>query len=217
MEIKKLSFSLLFCLFLPYCTALAQNVDKPMDIPSLELLIAFHKQKYDRLQDRNKSELGHTSISNTVKEIANDYQMVHKELSSRYSIVSSWASTALTALQLAREIKDTYPLLNSFVSYTKHLKNVYVIREYLNTIELLNLECKYLSATIKKIPLLKADAQEIMELLLDLQSRVRNINTYLKNCVFMVQGYIALQNIGYKSSIVDKSKIALKIISEYSK
>lgn len=216
MEIKKLSFCLLLCL-LPYCSAFAQDVDKPMDIPSLELLINFHKKKYDRLQDRNKSELGHTSISNTVKEIANDYQMVHKELSSRYSIVSSWASTALTALQLAKEIRDTYPLLNSFISYTKYLKNVYVIREYLNAIDRLNLECKYLSATIKKIPLLKADAQEIMALLFELQSRVSNINTYLRNCVFMVQGYIALQNMGYKSSFVDKSKIALKIISEYSK
>lgn len=195
----------------------SQNVDKPMDIPSLELLIKSHKEKYNRLEQRNKNEMQHSAWSATVANVTDKYEELHKELTTRYSMVSAWGTTALSALQLANEIKGTFPLLNTFIQQTKYLKNIYVIREYVNTIEAINLECKYLSATIKKIPLLRADAQSILEVILELDARISSINQYLKNCIFMVEGYIALEGVGYKTSIVDKGRIANKIIQDYSR
>lgn len=195
----------------------SQVTAKPMDIPSLELLIKSHKVKYDRLEYRNKNEMKHSAWSITVANVTNKYEEMHKELTTRYSMVSAWGTTALAALNLAKDIKDTFPLLNTFIQQTKHLTNIYVIREYANTIEAINLECKYLSATIKKIPLLRADAQSILEVILELEARVSSINQYLKNCIFMVEGYITLQGIGYKTSIVDKGRIATKIIQDYTR
>lgn len=195
----------------------SQNVSKPMDIPSLELLIKSHKEKYDRLEQRNKNEMRHSAWSSTVANVTDKYDDLHKELTTRYSMVSAWGTTALAALNLAKDIKDTFQLLNTFIKQTKYLKNIYVIREYANTIEAINLECKYLSATIKKIPLLRADAQLILEVILELDARVSSINQYLKNCIFMVEGYIALQSVGYKNSIVDKGRIATKIIQDYTR
>lgn len=190
---------------------------KPMDIPSLELLIKFHKDKYKKLEERNKQEIGHSTMSSTVANVTKNYEELHKELSARYSMLSAWGTTAISTLRLAKEVKDTFPLLNTFIEYTRHLKNIHVIKEYANTIEVINLECKYLSSTIKKIPLLRANAAEITEVIMELQARVSSINRYLNNCIFMVEGYVALQNIGYNTSPIDKARIANKIILDFSK
>ena len=132
-------------------------------------------------------------------------------------MISAWSSTALSALQLGNEIKATFPLLSTFARQTKYLKNLNIVQEYARAIEGIYIECQYLSATIKKIPLLKADAVSIAEVIMELQARVTSINQILRNCTFMVQGYIALQEYKYQDNIVDKARIATKIIADYSK
>ncbi|CCY08630.1 unknown [Porphyromonas sp. CAG:1061] len=208
---------LLGLLIFPIVTCQGQSVAKPMDIPTVELLIHFHKRKYDKLDERTKNEVKHSAITKTASNVYEKYEQLNKELSARYSIISAWGSTALSALQLANEIKATYPLISTFIRQTRELKNIYVINEYAKAIEGIQIECQYLSATIKKIPLLKADAAAIAEVILELQTRVTSINQILRNCTFMVQGYIALQGIKYQDNIIDKAKIANKIIAEYSK
>lgn len=204
-------------LFFPLVLCYSQEVEKPMDIPTLELLIDFHKKKYNRLDERTKNEVKHQALSKVVTDVTKKYEELNKELSARYSMISAWSSTALSALQLGNEIKATFPLLSTFARQTKYLKNLNIVQEYARAIEGIYIECQYLSATIKKIPLLKADAVSIAEVIMELQARVTSINQILRNCTFMVQGYIALQEYKYQDNIVDKARIATKIIADYSK
>ena len=212
----KLTLILALMIF-PFVLCYSQEVDKPMDIPTLELLIDFHKKKYNRLDERTKNEVKHQALSKVVTDVTKKYEELNEELSARYSMISAWSSTALSALQLGNEIKATFPLLSTFARQTKYLKNLNIVQEYARAIEGIYIECQYLSATIKKIPLLKADAVSIAEVIMELQARVTSINQILRNCTFMVQGYIALQEYKYQDNIVDKARIATKIIADYSK
>lgn len=205
------------CLFLFPVLSFAQGKSQPSDIINTELLINLHKKQQDGLKKRVAQGIVVKKTTETVKKTTNTFEELHNELTSRYSLLSAWTSTGLTMFQLATEVKDVLPLVYKFGQRTKYLTNIYIANEYLKTIESLEVEVKFLATSIKKIPLLKADAKSITELLFEIQYRVTKIKRVLSNCLFMVEGYIALQSMSYyKEDPIDKARIATSIIKRYS-
>lgn len=211
---EKVIITLLFIL-MAEGSSFAQS-EQPADIINTELLINMHKKQQDALKKRVAKGIVITQATETVKQTTNTFEELHKQLSNRFSTISTFATTGLTAWQLVTEIKDTLPLITRFAQCTKYLTNLYVINEYIKTIEQMKIEGQFLTSSIKRIPLLKADAKSIMELLLEIQSRVTNIRRSLHNCLFMVQGYVALQHMKHDNEVIDKARIATKIIKRYS-
>lgn len=208
-------FLILFVL--SFCGGIAKAQEQPMDIPTLEILIDFHKKKYDKLSDRALKEAAKIVVTNTTTDLSKEYEKLHKELTSRVTGYLQWVAVGTQAISLAKDVKDSFALIKVFSMQTRYLTNIYVVREYLTAIDGIKTQCTYLSATIKKIPLLRANAKEITEVLSELQSRVSAIKQYLSSCNFMVQGYVALQNMNYQQNPIDKARIASKIIREYSR
>lgn len=203
--------------FLFFSPTMMKAQDQPMDIPTLEILIDWHKQKYNKLSDRALREAAKLGVSSTTKTLSEQYEQLHKEITSRYTSYLAWGSLALDAISLAKEVKDSFTEIQTFSVQVRYITNIYVVREYLTALEGIRTQCTYIAATIKRIPLLHANAQEISQMIWELKSRVSVIRQYLSNCNFMVQGYISLQKMGYNRNPVDKAKIAVQIIKDYGK
>ena len=197
--------------------SLVKAQDQPIDIPTLEILIDWHKQKYNKLSDRAIREATKLAVSKQTTTLSEEYEKLHKEITSRYTSYLAWGSLGIDAISLAKDVKDSFELIKTFAIQVKYVTNIYVVREYLNALDGIRTQCTYLSATIKKIPLLRANAQEIAEVLFELKARVSTIKQYLSNCNFMVQGYVALQKMKYNNNPIDKARIATKIIKDYAK
>ena len=215
-KVNRTAFAVFLISILPMF-ANAQDVTEPTDIATTEALIDSHKHKHNALKDRSFTEAAKLSISETATTLSTEYEKLHKELSSQYANFSAWGSVGLTAFRIAKDIKDAYPLIVSFTKNLKYVTNIYVLKEYLDTAEAIRIQCNYLSAIAKKIPLLKANAKEISDVLFSLQQRISAITYYLRSCNFMVIGYMALQRNTPKSNPIDKARIATQIIKEYSK
>lgn len=190
---------------------------KPMDIPTLELLIDWHKRKYDKLSERADREAAKNVVVKKAQELSEGYEDLHKRLTSRYTSYMAWGSVGISVLSLSKDLKKCAVQLQMFAIQVKYVKNMYVLREYIQTIEGLRVQYKYLWITIRKIPLLRANPKELQEIIIELQSSLTAINSCLYSCNFMVQGYKALEEMNYRQDPIDKAKIATQIIRDYSK
>lgn len=190
---------------------------KPMDIPTLELLIDWHKRKYDKLSERADKEAAKNVVVKKAQELSEGYEDLHKRLTSRYTSYMAWGAVGISVLSLSKDLKKCAVQLQMFAIQVKYVKNMYVLREYIRTIEGLRVQYKYLSTTIRKIPLLRANPKELQEIIIELQSSLTAINSCLYSCNFMVQGYRALEEMNYPHDPIDKAKIATQIIRDYSK
>ncbi len=190
---------------------------KPMDIPTLELLIDWHKRKYDKLSERADREAAKNVVVKKAQELSEGYEDLHKRLTSRYTSYMAWGSVGISVLSLSKDLKKCAVQLQMFAIQVKYVKNMYVLREYIRTIEGLRVQYKYLWITIRKIPLLRANPKELQEIIIELQSSLTAINSCLYSCNFMVQGYKALEEMNYRQDPIDKAKIATQIIRDYSK
>lgn len=191
---------------------------EPMDIPTLELFIDAHKAKYKKLDQRVLAESAKLQITQTTKSLSEQYEELHKELGERYNALSAWTSVGLSALRLMSEVRKSYTLIKTFGGQVKYIDNIYVLREYMLAIDYLQRQCKYLTATVKKLPALRADPQSLTEVIFELQTVVSSINLYLDRCNFIVRGYKLLQDAKFvKFPIVDQAKIATQIIRDFSK
>lgn len=190
---------------------------KPMDIPTLELLIDWHKRKYDKLSERADREAAKNVVVKKAQELSEGYEDLHKRLTSRYTSYMAWGSVGISVLSLSKDLKKCAVQLQMFAIQVKYVKNMYVLREYIRTIEGLRVQYKYISTTIRKIPLLRANPKELQEIIIELQSSLTAINSCLYSCNFMVQGYKALEEMNYHQDPIDKAKIATQIIRDYSK
>lgn len=190
---------------------------KPMDIPTLELLIDWHKRKYDKLSDRADREAAKNVVVKKAQELSEGYEDLHKRLTSRYTSYMAWGAVGISVLSLSKDLKKCAVQLQMFAIQVKYVKNMYVLREYIRTIEGLRVQYKYLSTTIRKIPLLRANPKELQEVIIELQSSLTAINSCLYSCNFMVQGYKALEEMNYHQDTIDKAKIATQIIRDYIK
>lgn len=190
---------------------------KPMDIPTLELLIDWHKRKYDKLSERADREAAKNVVVKKAQELSEGYEDLHKRLTSRYTSYMAWGSVGISVLSLSKDLKKCAVQLQMFAIQVKYVKNMYVLREYIRTIEGLRVQYKYLWITIRMIPLLRANPKELQEIIIELQSSLTAINSCLYSCNFMVQGYKALEEMNYRQDPIDKAKIATQIIRDYSK
>ena len=80
--------TLIFLLIL--CSYGYIQAQAPMDVGSIELLIDRHKKQHDRLEERNKEEIKHNTVTILVKDIATKYETLHKDLHKKYAIASQW-------------------------------------------------------------------------------------------------------------------------------
>lgn len=191
---------------------------KPMDIPTLEILIDAHKAKYDKLDKRVLEEVAKLGATKSTKKLSEQYEELQGELSKRYNSALAWTSVGLSALRLAKDIRRSYDLLKTFGTQVKYVKNIYVLREYTTAVGYLAAQYEYLNASVKKLPLMRADPQSLSQVVLELQTRVTAINYYLYQCNYMVQGYKLLEEAKYSGfTPIDKAKIATQIIKDFSK
>lgn len=206
----KIAITLLFIL-IPL-RIFAQEVEKPRDIPTLEALIAKHRAQLDALKERTRIEGANLHITVKVQDSTNKYEELHKELNKQYASISQWASLGINGLNVAKDIKTLSKNIEIYVGNIKEVKNVYVLREYIQSSQAIQKEISYLLALCKKVPLLRADPESITSFLLEIQTRVDRISGTINRANFMVSGYIALESMKYGNSFIDKSKIATQII-----
>lgn len=191
---------------------------EPMDIPTLELLIDAHKAKYDKLDKRVLEETAKLGVTKSTKKLSEQYEELQKELSERYNSALAWSSVGLSVLSLSQDFHRSYDLMRTFGTQVKYVKNIYVLKEYLEASRYLRTQIVCFHAIIEELPLLRADPQSLSQIILEIQTRVSEINIYLFNCNFMVHGYMLLGEAHYSGyTPVDKAKIAAEIIRDFSK
>lgn len=193
----------------------AQEVEKPKDIPTLEALIAKHRAQLDALKERTRIEGANLHITVQVQESTNKYEELHKKLNKQYNSLSAWASVGINAGMLATDIKTLSARIKIYVLNINKVRNIYVLREYIQSSQILQKEIEYILNLCSKVPLLRSDPSSITSFLLEIQTRVDQISETINRANFMVSGYIALESMKYENSFIDKSKIATKIIRSF--
>lgn len=96
--------TLIFLTLLP--SVLSAQKGAPIDVANIELLIAAHKKKHDRLEERNEEELKHNAVTKLVQDVSEKYEKVHKDLMSKYNLASQWVGLGINALSLVGDLNN---------------------------------------------------------------------------------------------------------------
>ena len=208
-------FLLLAALLFP--AVLSAQTSAPLDVANIELMIAAHKKQHDRLEKRNSEELKHNAVTKLVNEVSEGYEKVHKELMSKYSLASQWASLGINSLNLLSELNSLRKVLPPFIKHVNKIKDPAILLRYVRAAKAIKGDIDFLVKVVSSVPALRLNANELSKLVSRIRSSITNIIQTIRSYTQLIQGRVAINNMFGKVLPPDRAKIAISVIKEFSK
>lgn len=191
----------IFCIVLVMSITGEIYAQYPQDIPTIEALISNHKSSYNLLEKRKNKAALNMAISNKVKTLATEYEILKKNVSKKMEIGYTSLELVYEVSQVTQNLIKVTPLLKEYVSFaiqnaTKSpLLYQYYIKSYKGTLAEIN-KCKDLFIYGNVI---SSNLKEKLHILQELNSSLTTMIYHLDSALFMGRGLIAL-DMSYKES-----------------
>ena len=164
---------LIFLTLLP--SVLYAQKGAPIDVANIELLIAAHKKKHDRLEERNEEELKHNAVTKLVQEVSEKYEKVHKDLMSKYNLASQWVGLGINALELVGDLNNLRRVLPPFLQHVNKIKHPAVLLRYVRAVKAIRGDIDFLVKVCSSIPVLRLNAEELSDIETEVRSSISTI------------------------------------------
>lgn len=194
---------------------LLSQAKAPIDVGTIELLIDRHKKQHDRLEERNKREIEHNTANALVKDIANKYEQLHKNLVGKYALASQWVNIGISAAGIIPEFQKLGKAIPRFIEYANEIKNPFVLQKYLRAAKRIKSEIEFCIKASASIPALRLNAQELTELVSLIKEHLYRIRYLLETYTRSIRGQVLYNKEFSQPKLPDYAKIANEIIQEY--
>ena len=207
--------TLIFLTLLP--SVLSAQKGAPIDVANIELLIAAHKKKHDRLEERNEEELKHNAVTKLVQDVSEKYEKVHKDLMSKYNLASQWVGLGINALSLVGDLNNLRRVLPPFLQHVNKIKHPAVLLRYVRAVKAIRGDIDFLVKVCSSIPVLRLNAEELSDIVTEVRSSISTITYTIRSYTYAIQGQIALANLMGQPTLPARAKIAADVIKEFNK
>lgn len=204
-----------FILLLILCSYGYIQAQAPMDVGSIELLIDRHKKQHDRLEERNKEEIKHSTVTLLVKDIATKYETLHKDLNKKYAIASQWINLGIGSISLLTEVKELGKALPPFLSYAHKITNPFVLQKYLQAGKKIRNEIDFCIKSLTALTALRITAYELNQIIDLLKSHISDVRMLLSSYTMVIRGQIGYNDLFERPTLPDYASIANEVIREY--
>lgn len=189
----------------------------PLDVANIELLINRHKKQHDRLEERNKKETLHHAITLKVKDVAEKYEKLHKDIMKKYSLASQWFNLGISAMGIVTELNELRKAIPPFVQYANKITNPYVLLKYVRAVKEIKKEIELCIKVSASIPALRLNAAELNELTELIKEHIYRLRYLFKSYAWSISGQVMYNQMFEKPTLPDYAKIANEVIQEYYK